>query len=401
MTELTILMPCLNEAETIEVCVRKAMRYLDESGIDGEVVIADNGSTDGSQAMAEALGARVVHVPMRGYGAALIAGIDAARGTYVIMGDSDDSYDFSRLDAFVDELRNGADLVMGNRFRGGIARGAMPPLHRYLGNPVLSTLGRIFFRAPVGDFHCGLRGFSRQAILDLNLTTPGMEFASEMVIRASVTGLKMTEVPTTLSPDGRSRPPHLRSWRDGWRHLKLLLTYAPHWLFLYPGLALAAFGSVIYAGLLSGPISMAGVTFDTATLILASALILIGVQLVSFYGLARLHSVNEGLLPRTSRFERMSQSITVDRCCQVGGLLLLAGAVSAALAVVVWAQAGWGDLSASWIARPSSFSVICLALGVQSIMGGFLWGFLSQKAEAKTAETAPVQGAAGVAAARA
>ncbi len=221
MTELTILMPCLNEAETIETCIRKARGYLERSGISGEIVIADNGSTDGSQAMAEALGARVIDVPVKGYGAALGAGIEAARGRYVIMGDSDDSYDFSRLDAFVEKLREGADLVMGNRFKGGIAPSAMPPLHRYLGNPVLSTIGRVFFRAPVGDFHCGLRGFSRQAILGLKLNTPGMEFASEMVIKATIMGLKVTEVPTTLSPDGRSRPPHLRSWRDGWLHLKL------------------------------------------------------------------------------------------------------------------------------------------------------------------------------------
>jgi glycosyltransferase involved in cell wall biosynthesis len=297
MTELTILMPCLNEAETIETCIRKARGYLERSGISGEIVIADNGSTDGSQAMAEALGARVVDVPVKGYGAALGAGIEAARGRYVIMGDSDDSYDFSRLDAFVEKLRGGADLVMGNRFRGGIAPSAMPPLHRYLGNPVLSTIGRVFFRAPVGDFHCGLRGFSRQAILGLKLNTPGMEFASEMVIKATIMGLKVTEVPTTLSPDGRSRPPHLRSWRDGWLHLKLLLTFAPNWLFYYPGMALLAVGTAVFLALLGGPIAIAGVTFDIASLILASALVLIGFQLVCFYALARLHTVRRGLLP--------------------------------------------------------------------------------------------------------
>ncbi len=389
VTELTILMPCLNEAETIETCVSKAMRYLDENGIDGEVVIADNGSTDGSQAMAEALGARVVHVPVRGYGAALMAGIDAAHGTYVIMGDSDDSYDFSRLGAFVEALRGGADLVMGNRFRGGIARGAMPALHRYLGNPVLSTIGRVLFRAPVGDFHCGLRGFSRRAIQRLNLSAPGMEFASEMVIRASVTGLKIEEVPTTLSPDGRTRPPHLRSWRDGWRHLKLLLTYAPNWLFLYPGLALLFVGAAIYATVLGGPVTLGAVTFDTGTLILSSALMLVGAQLIGFYGFARRHAVNAGLLPCTERFRQWSEQITVDRCCQVGGILLLAGVVSAAWAVAIWQQAAWGDLSASMIARPSSFAVVCSALGVQSIMGGFLWGFLGQRTAAETISTEP------------
>jgi glycosyltransferase involved in cell wall biosynthesis len=381
VTELTILMPCLNEAETIETCIRKAQGYLSRSGISGEVVIADNGSTDGSQAMAEALGARVVDVPVKGYGAALGAGIAAARGRYIIMGDSDDSYDFSRLDAFVEHLRGGADLVMGNRFKGGIAPSAMPPLHRYLGNPVLSTIGRVFFRAPVGDFHCGLRGFSRQAILGLRLNTPGMEFASEMVIKATLMGLKVTEVPTTLSPDGRSRPPHLRSWRDGWLHLKLLLTFAPNWLFYYPGMALLAVGTAVFLALLGGPIAIAGVTFDIASLILASALVLIGFQLVCFYALARLHTVNAGLMPASPRFKRMAAEISVDRACQVGGILLLSGIAAAVGAVVVWSQAGWGDLNPSVIARPAAFAVVTAALGVQAIMSGFLWGLIGQRIE--------------------
>ncbi len=372
-------MPCLNEAETLGICIDKAFRFLDEAGINGEVLIADNGSTDGSQSIAEALGARVVPVPQRGYGAALIIGIKSARGRYVIMGDSDDSYDFLRLHAFVDALRRGTELVMGNRFRGGIAPGAMPPLHRYFGNPVLSTLGRILFRTPVGDFHCGLRGFSRDAILRLNLTAPGMEFASEMVLKATIMGLRVGEVPTTLAPDGRSRPPHLRSWRDGWRHLKLLLTYAPNWLFCYPGLAMLAIGSAIYLALLGGPLTIGSVTFDTATLILASALILVGHQLFCFYGLARLHSVKAGLLPASTRFRRLAPEMTVDRACQIGGILLFGAAISAVWALVIWASAGWGDLSASVIARPASFSVICAALGVQSIMAGFLWGFLSER----------------------
>ncbi len=225
--ELTILMPCLNEAETLATCIAKAMSYLDRSGVNGEVLIADNGSTDGSQAIAEAAGARVVAVAAKGYGSALLGGIQAARGRFVIMGDSDDSYDFSKLDAFVEKLREGYALVMGNRFKGGIAPGAMPPLHRYIGNPVLTTIGRVFFRSPCGDFHCGLRGFDRRAILDLDPQAPGMEFASEMVVKATIHGLRITEVPTTLSPDGRSRPPHLRSWRDGWRHLRFLLLFSP------------------------------------------------------------------------------------------------------------------------------------------------------------------------------
>ena len=381
MTELTILMPCLNEAETLEACIVKAKGYLARSGVAGEVLISDNGSTDGSQAIAERLGARVVHAPEKGYGAALIAGIAAAKGRYIIMGDSDDSYDFSRLDGFVAELRKGADLVMGNRFKGGIAKGAMPPLHRYLGNPVLSTIGRVFFRTPVGDFHCGLRGFNAAAIRTLGLNTPGMQFASEMVLKATLADLKIVEVPTTLSPDGRSRPPHLRSWRDGWLHLKLLLTFAPNWLFYYPGMALLAVGTAVFLALLGGPIAIAGVTFDIASLILASALVLIGFQLVCFYALARLHTVKAGLLPVSPRFERLAREISVDRACQVGGILLFAGIAAAVGAVVVWARAGWGDLDPSVIARPAAFAVVTAALGVQAIMAGFLWGLIGQRVE--------------------
>ncbi|MEM8882287.1 MAG: glycosyltransferase family 2 protein [Pseudomonadota bacterium] len=378
MTELTILMPCLNEAETLETCIKKARRFLDRSGIEGEIVVADNGSTDGSQIIAERLGARVVSVPIRGYGAALIAGVEAANGSYVIMGDSDDSYNFLELDAFVEKLRDGSDLVMGNRFRGGIANGAMPALHRYFGNPVLTAIGRVLYRAPVGDFHCGLRGFSRTAIQRLHLQTPGMEFASEMVLKAAIMGLRIDEVPTTLSPDGRSRAPHLRSWRDGWRHLKLLLTYAPNWLFLFPGLGILALGMIVYGALLGGPITLGHVTFDTATLLLASALILVGFQMICFYGLARLHSVKSGMLPSTPLYERLSGLVSVDLCCKVGGILFLAGSLSTLWALGIWGASGWGDLSASEIARPASFAVTCLALGVQSVMAGFLGGFLTQ-----------------------
>lgn len=381
MTELTILMPCLNEAETIEICIRKAQQYLERSGVPGEVLISDNGSTDGSQQLAESLGARVVHAPRKGYGAALISGIENAKGRYIIMGDSDDSYDFSRLDGFVARLRAGADLVMGNRFLGGIAGGAMPPLHRYLGNPVLSAVGRIFYRTPVGDFHCGLRGFNRQSIQSLRLDTPGMEFASEMVIKASICGLRIEEVPTTLSPDGRSRPPHLRSWRDGWRHLKLLLVYAPHWLFYYPGLALFGIGLLLFAALLGGPVSIGTVTFDIAALILASALILTGHQLACFYGLARLFAVRFKLLPSSARFERVAAWAGIDKACQVGGLLLVSGIISAIASITYWGLAGWGDLDPSIIVRPALLAVISAALGVQVITTGFLWALMSQKVD--------------------
>ncbi|MSX34697.1 MAG: glycosyltransferase, partial [Actinobacteria bacterium] len=254
--ELSVVLPCLNEAETLAVCIRKARASMNELGIDGEVVIADNGSTDGSQDIARSEGARVVDVPTRGYGAALIAGITDAKGTFVIMGDADDSYDLSNLGPFIEALRGGAELVMGNRFAGGIAPGAMPALHRYLGNPVLTAVGRVLFRSPVKDFHCGLRGFRRDAILELDLRTTGMEFASEMVVKATLNKLTIVEVPTTLSPDGRSRPPHLRTWRDGWRHLRFLLLYSPKWLFLYPGIVVFLLGLILGGALLRGPINV-------------------------------------------------------------------------------------------------------------------------------------------------
>jgi glycosyltransferase involved in cell wall biosynthesis len=383
MLELTILMPCLNEAETLETCIRKARGYLEASGVQGEVLVADNGSTDGSQAIAERLGAVVVPVAQRGYGAALSAGIGAARGRYVIMGDSDDSYDFSRLDAFVSRLREGADLVMGNRFKGGIAKGAMPPLHRYLGNPVLSTIGRVLYRTPVGDFHCGLRGFSRSAILKLGLTSPGMEFASEMVMKASLAGLKIAEVPTTLSPDGRSRPPHLRSWRDGWRHLKLLLTFAPFSIFLYPGFALLAAGLVLFLPLLFSPVTLGGVTLDIGTLIFSATFIMTGFQLVWFHALARLFAVRMNLLPTSARFERLRSKLSVDVACQVGAVFLLMAFIATVASVGFWASRGFGELESATITRMASLVAVLAALGVQSVTNGFLWGLLNQKAAAE------------------
>ncbi|HEV2722568.1 MAG TPA: glycosyltransferase family 2 protein, partial [Thermoanaerobaculia bacterium] len=278
--ELSIVMPCLNEAETIEVCVAKARRFLDTSGIDGEVVVADNGSRDASREIAGRAGARVVDVGERGYGSALQGGIAAARGRYVIMGDADDSYDFSALAAFVEKLRGGADLVMGDRFAGGVLPGAMPPLHRWLGNPVLSGIGRLFFRSPVRDFHCGLRGFSKAAYERMELRTTGMEFASEMVVKATLLGMRVDEVPIVLHPDGRSHPPHLRSWRDGWRHLRFLLLYSPRWLFLYPGFVLMLLGAVVAGWLLPRPRTLGGVTFDVQTLLYAGMAIVIGFQAV-------------------------------------------------------------------------------------------------------------------------
>ena len=393
MLELTILMPCLNEAETLATCIDKAKGFLARTGMKGEVLISDNGSTDGSREIAESLGAVVVPVAQRGYGAALIAGIVAARGRFVIMADSDDSYDFERLDGFVSRLRDGADLVMGNRFKGGIAKGAMPPLHRYLGNPVLSTIGRVLYRTPVGDFHCGLRGFSRAAILKLGLTSPGMEFASEMVMKASLAGLNIAEVPTTLSPDGRSRPPHLRSWRDGWRHLKLLLTFAPFSIFLYPGMALLALGMVLFLPLLFAPVTLGGVTLDTGTLIFAATFIMTGFQLVWFHALARLFAVRMNLLPTSPRFERLRVKLSVDTACQVGAVFMLMAFLATVASVGFWASRGFGPLEAGTITRTASLVAVLAALGVQSVTNGFLWGLLTQKApdEDKAPEAAPAQ----------
>jgi hypothetical protein len=377
--ELTILMPCLDEAETIGLCIDKARAFLWRSGVKGEVVVADNGSTDGSQDIARERGARVVAVESRGYGAALIAGIRAARGRFVVMGDADDSYDFANLDDFVAKLREGYDVVMGNRFRGGIAEAAMPRLHRYLGNPVLSFVGRLFFRSDIGDFHCGLRGFSRDAVLGLDLDCPGMEFASEMVVKATLAGFRMTEVPTTLSQDGRSRPPHLRSWRDGWRHLKLLLEFAPHWLFLYPGGALACMGMLIAAALIPGPLTLGDVTLDNATLLFAVAAILVGTQLVLFYAVAKTAAVAAGMLPASQRYRRMRPMLTVDRFCMAGGGLFAVGLLVAIVAALRWVGTGFGDLEAGLNVRLAAVSTLAMALGVQSVTAGFLLGLVRRQ----------------------
>ncbi len=374
--ELTILMPCLNEAETLGVCIEKARAFLTRAGIDGEVVIADNGSTDGSQSIATALGARVVPIAERGYGSALKGGIRAAAGRYVIMGDSDDSYDFSRLDAFVAQLRAGFALVMGNRFKGGILPGAMPPLHRYLGNPVLTTIGRLFFRSPCGDFHCGLRGFDRQAILDLDLQAPGMEFASEMVVKATINGLTIAEVPTTLSPDGRSRPPHLRSWRDGWRHLRFLLLFSPRWLFLYPGLGLFLTGIAAMGWLLPGPRAVGGVTLDIHTLFYASLAVVVGFHSMLFWVFAKIYGMREGIAPPDPRFLSMIRAVTLEIGLIAGGALLLFGLILGALAVSSWGHAAFGNLSPEFAMRLVIPSGTAILLAFQTAYGAFFLSVL-------------------------
>ncbi|TAM36269.1 MAG: glycosyltransferase family 2 protein [Rhodanobacter sp.] len=375
--ELTILMPCLNEAETLAICIDKAQSYLQRNGVRGEVLIADNGSTDGSIQIAQQHGARVVNVPIRGYGAALSHGIANAKGKYVIMGDSDDSYDFSKLDSFVARLREGNDLVMGNRFLGGISPGAMPPLHRYLGNPVLSFIGRLFFSIPVRDFHCGLRGFNRDRIQALHLNTTGMEFASEMVVRSALAKYAIVEVPTTLSKDGRSRPPHLRTWRDGWRHLRFLLLYSPRWLFLYPGLIIFAIGAILTFALLPGPITIArGLTLDVHSVIAGCITMLIGTQCISFAVVARRYAAARGLLPVEYTFKRYVSPLNLERSLIVAGLLLVAGLVGVAHCVMVWRDAHFGPLGYGELIRLLVVSGTGIALATQIAFTSFLSAIL-------------------------
>ncbi|WP_106402914.1 glycosyltransferase family 2 protein [Actinocorallia populi] len=367
--ELSVVMPCLNEAETVETCVRKAVGFLEEYGIDGEVIVADNGSTDGSQALAEAAGARVVPVALKGYGNALMGGIRAAKGTYVIMGDADDSYDFTSLMPFVEELRTGADLVMGNRFAGGIDPGAMPPLHRYLGNPVLSFVGRLFFGSKIGDFHCGLRGFRRDTALALGLQSSGMEFASELVVKMTLAGARISEVPTTLKKDGRSRPPHLNTWRDGWRHLRFLLLYSPRWLFLIPGLVFMTVGLVSGVALAIKPIDIRGVVFDVDTLVGASAAVVIGFQAVVFSLLTKAYGVAEGFLPADRRANWLLNSWSFEKGLVVGGVLAVAGLAGVGVSVVHWHGAQFGELNARETLRMVVPSATALMMSCQMILG--------------------------------
>ncbi|KQZ26753.1 dolichol-P-glucose synthetase [Mesorhizobium sp. Root552] len=371
--ELTILMPCLNEAETLATCIDKAKNFLARSKIHGEVLVADNGSTDGSLDIAATHGARVVNVPIRGYGAALRHGIENARGQYVIMGDSDDSYDFTALDPFVAELRSGSDLVMGNRFQGGISAGAMPLLHRYLGNPVLSFLGRLFFRLNVGDFHCGLRGFNRDKVLDLQLTAPGMEFASEMVVRSSLMGLRISEVPTTLSPDGRTRPPHLRTWHDGWRHLRYLLLHSPRWLFMFPGAVVFGLGAILTILLAAGPVQISpSVVLDTHSLIVGCMAMIVGMQCFSFGILARSYAALRGFLPASVTGERLRSAATLERLLIVGALLTAVGIAGLFHSIWLWANVSFGPLEYGSMVRTLTISCTLIALGLQLAFTAFL-----------------------------
>lgn len=375
--EFTILMPCLNEAETVATCVRKARTWLDERGFDGEVLIADNGSSDGSQELAQAAGARVIAAPRRGYGAALRAGIEAAKGRYTIMGDADDSYDFSNLDAFVEPLRSGYPLVMGNRFSGGIEPGAMPVLHRYLGNPVLSYLGRWLFGLNCADFHCGQRGFDTAAMRLLGLHSPGMEFASEMVVKAALTGWEVAEVPVRLYPDGRSRPPHLKTWRDGWRHLRFLLAFCPRWLYLIPGLSMLLLGLGLWIWLLPSSRTVAGVTFDIHTLSAASVFLSLGHLTLLFSFLAKRFAVAFGLHPRPAWTLRLEFWTNLEIGLIVASVLGLSGFLLCGSALRVWIESGLGNLNPERTLRLMIPGATLIVLAAQTALASFFAWLIS------------------------
>ncbi len=349
--ELTILMPCLNEELTIGNCVKIARGFIERNGLDGEVLVADNGSTDDSKKIAKLEGARVIDVEKPGYGSALFGGIKAARGKYIIMGDADLSYDFSKLEIFIEKLRCGADLVMGNRFKGGIEKGAMPRLHKYLGNPVLSFIGRLVFNIPVGDFHCGLRGFSREKILGLNLVSPGMEFASEMVVKSSLSNLSIVEIPTTLSKDGRDRPPHLNSWQDGWRHLRFLLLFSPRWLLFYPGLFIFLISLIGFIMLDNGPINIADIVFDINTQIVCSATLFLGFQLILVAIILKSIGTSYNVLPVNYLNQRIVKLLTFERCLTASVIGILTSSLFLLDALLTWQVTNYGDLKTFEVTR--------------------------------------------------
>jgi glycosyltransferase involved in cell wall biosynthesis len=375
--ELSVVMPCLNEEETLATCIGKAQLAIADANIAGEIIVADNGSTDRSIEIAEQLGARVVRVKAKGYGNALMGGIAASRGQFIVMGDADDSYDFGHIPRFVEQLRRGSDLVMGNRFRGGIQKGAMPPLHQYFGNPALTRLGRLFFRnRNVGDFYCGLRGFRKQAYERMGLRTTGMEFATEMVVKATLLKMRVSEVPTTLSPDGRSRPPHLRTWRDGWRTLRFFLLYSPRWLFLYPGLGLMLLGTLLGVWLLPASRTVAGVTFDVHTLLYAAVFVLLGFQAIAFAVFTKLFAISEGLLPPDPTLDKAFRYITLEVGLVLGALLILLGLGVSIYAVGFWRSQHFGALDYAQTMRLVIPASLFLTLGVQTVFASFFLSVL-------------------------
>jgi glycosyltransferase involved in cell wall biosynthesis len=375
--DVSVIMPCLNESAAIGTCVTKALQAIRELNLNGEVIVGDNGSVDGSQEIASALGARVISIPEPGYGAALQGAIAAARGRFVLMGDSDDSYDFTQLGRFLNKLSEGYDLVVGNRFRGGILRGAMPPLHRYAGNPILSGLGRLFFKSPIADFHCGLRAFRRDRIEKLRLQMVGMEFASEMIVKATLCGLRLTEIPTTLSPAARSRVSHLRTWRDGWRHLRFLLLYSPRWLFLYPGMTLFSLGLLASVWLLFSPRTVGKITFDVDTLLFSAMAVLIGFQAINFGVFTETFAITRGFRPSHTRLARFLRRVSLEAGLAIGLLLLFAGAAMWAAGLSYWGNAHFGNLNPAKALRIVIPGVVCLTLGFQLILSSFFLSVLA------------------------
>jgi len=375
--EVSIVMPCLNEVETLAACIADTREAISKGGYTAEIIVADNGSTDGSQLVARELGAKVVDVQRKGYGSALIGGIDAAQGRFVVMGDADASYDFGAIAPLIAKLREGYDLVLGNRFLGGIEPGAMPWSHRWLGNPILSTINKMFFHARVGDTHCGLRAFTKDAYQKMHLRATGMEFASEMVIKASLKGMRITEVPVVLRPDGRSRPPHLRTWRDGWRHLRFMLVFSPRWLFLYPGLAFLVVGLGLSALLFAGPLRIGGVRLDIHTMLVAGFLALLGYQLVLFAVFTKMFAIREGFHPPHPALQTLLRYVTLEVGLLAGALMVLGGLAALVLAVTSWQSVGFGNLNPSTTMREVIPAVVLLSLGTQTIFASFFISILS------------------------
>ncbi|MBN1548085.1 MAG: glycosyltransferase family 2 protein, partial [Syntrophaceae bacterium] len=377
--EVSVVMPCLNEAETLAACIDKAKGFFTEKGIAGEIIVADNGSSDGSQQIAVAGGARVVSVREKGYGAALMGGIAAARGTYVVMGDADDSYHFSEILPFIEKLREGYDLVMGCRFpRGGgrLMPGAMPWKHQWIGNPVLTAIGRLFFKAPVSDFHCGLRAFRRDAYDRMDLHTTGMEFASEMVVKSSLKGMKIAQVPVTLYKDGRSRPPHLRSWRDGWRHLRFMLLYSPRWLFLIPGILLFLLGALLGGALLLKGVQIGGVILGTNSLLVSAMAVLVGFQLILFALFTKVFAISEGLLPEDPRLIRLNRYINLEVGLLAGGLVALVGFSLILAAFLYWRAHGYGPISYPESLKLTIPGITAFTLGIEIVFSSFFLSIL-------------------------
>jgi glycosyltransferase involved in cell wall biosynthesis len=371
--ELSIVMPCLNESKTLGTCIQKAEMFLQRDSVNGEIIIADNGSTDGSTSIAEEMGARLVNVEKKGYGAALMGGIAIARGKYIIMGDADDSYNFSDLTPILNHLRQGYDLVMGNRFKGGILPGAMPFLHHYIGNPVLSWLGRLFYKAPIGDFHCGMRGFNKSSYEKWELQTSGMEFASEMIVKAMQFNHRIAEVPTVYSPDGRGHPSHLHTWRDGWRHLRFLLLFSPDWLFIIPGVSLLILGFLLILALVSGPIQIGALHFDLHYVILGSLMVLLGAQVISIGVYAKTFSITNHFIKSDVFIRWFLKHFTLERGIIIGGLIFLVGLVIDSMILYQWVMSGFGTLGRI---REAILAMTLMVIGAQLVFSAFFISIL-------------------------